>query len=478
MQQILTISSGFGLEDKRTIFTANPRKSCFEKFQHSTTQRNFTAWLSMLIFMHSQIGGEEINITPLQPENLSTPQSGLQTQYNDVVKIFITGIFRKGNKTLGLFISKEPFAFVMQSRKRYTINRISPFEYGDTIDDCFSSHIHHGSDYSQIMKDGSLTEFGFFKVIHETFDVLFGNQGKRKSSKSVLDSEFVSPIIMGPRAFFLFYFRKEIAFVEIIKSHRTDAINEFACLVSIPSFFILLTKFRERLWLVTEFCSLLQVCENGISLLCCPALGSPAKGILYSFSGGVIANEETTIWFSSEESATMLSISHARKLRFYLDSLFFFGPHLAPHCFALYGHKTTLIISELYYIFYKTTQNKIYMGIENGLKIPGPQGCAGSIPALGTKTKRTGYDTNPHPFTLQNKPPHACSCNCKCKQEGGFFFPPSFLSPPPSAPQSLRTRRHVFLHTLWAGSAYFPWGVGGPSRASGGHPGSLSISAG
>ena len=117
-------------------------------------------------------------------------------------------------------------------------------------------------------------------------------------------------------------------------------------------------------------------------------------------------------------------------------------------------------------------------GRRKGLKIPGPQGCAGSIPALGTKTKRTGYDTNPHPFSLQNKPSHACSCNCKCKQEGFFFFPPSFLSPPPSAPQPLRTRRHVFLHTLWAGSAYFPWGVGGASRASVGHPGSLSISAG
>ena len=63
-------------------------------------------------------------------------------------------------------------------------------------------------------------------------------------------------------------------------------------------------------------------------------------------------------------------------------------------------------------------------------------------------------------------------------RRGFFFFPPSFLSPPPSAPQPLRTRRHVFLHILWAGSAYFPWGVGGASRASGGHPGSLSISAG
>ena len=63
-------------------------------------------------------------------------------------------------------------------------------------------------------------------------------------------------------------------------------------------------------------------------------------------------------------------------------------------------------------------------------------------------------------------------------RRGLTFFPPSFPSPPPSAPQPLRTRRHVFLHTLWAGSAYFPWGVGGASRASGGHPGSLSISAG
>ena len=74
-------------------------------------------------------------------------------------------------------------------------------------------------------------------------------------------------------------------------------------------------------------------------------------------------------------------------------------------------------------------------GRRKGLKIPGPQGCAGSIPALGTKTKRTGYDTNPPPFTLQNKPPHACSCNCKCKQEGGsFFLPPSspHLHPPRS----------------------------------------------
>lgn len=117
-------------------------------------------------------------------------------------------------------------------------------------------------------------------------------------------------------------------------------------------------------------------------------------------------------------------------------------------------------------------------GRRKGLKIPGPQGCAGSIPALGTKTKRTGYDTNPHPFTLQNKPLYACSCNCKCKQEGVFLFSSLLPLPPPSAPQPLRTRRHVFLHTLWAGSAYFPWGVGGASRASGGHPGSLSISAG
>ena len=431
MQQILTISSGFGLEDKRTIFTTNSRKSCFEKFQHSATQRNFSAWFSMLIFMHSQISGEEINIAPFQTKNLSTSQSGLQSQYDDVVKIFIAGIFCEANKTLGLFIGEEPFTIVMQNRKRYPINRVSPFEYGNTIDYRFPSRVHHGSDYGQVVKDGSLAEFSFFKVIHETFDVLFGNQGKRKSSKSVLDSEFVSPIIMGPRAFFLLYYRKKIAFVEIIKGHRTDAVNEFACLVSIPSFFILLTKFRESLGLVTEFCSLLQVCENGISLLCCPALGSPAKGILYSFSGGVIANEETAIWFSSEESATMLSISYARKLRFYLHSLFFFGPHLAPHCFALYGHKTTLTLSELYYIFYKTTQNKISMGTENGLKIPGPQGCAGSIPALGTKTKRTGYDTNPHPFTFQNKPSHACSCNCKCKQEGAYLF--SSLLPLPTS---------------------------------------------
>ena len=117
-------------------------------------------------------------------------------------------------------------------------------------------------------------------------------------------------------------------------------------------------------------------------------------------------------------------------------------------------------------------------GRRKGLKIPGPQGCAGSIPALGTKTKRTGYDTNPHPFTLQNKPLTLVVAIANANRRGFFFFPPSFLSPPPSAPQPLRTGRHVFLHTLWAGSAYFPWGVGGASRASGGHPGSLSISAG
>ena len=117
-------------------------------------------------------------------------------------------------------------------------------------------------------------------------------------------------------------------------------------------------------------------------------------------------------------------------------------------------------------------------GRRKGLKIPGPQGCAGSIPALGTKTKRTGYDTNPHPFTLQNKPLTLVVAIANANRRGFFFFPPSFLSPPPSAPQPLRTRRYVFLHTLWAGSAHFLWGVGGASRASGRHPGNLSISAG
>ena len=52
-------------------------------------------------------------------------------------------------------------------------------------------------------------------------------------------------------------------------------------------------------------------------------------------------------------------------------------------------------------------------------------------PRSGTKTKRTGYDTNPHPFTFQNKPSHACSCNCKCKQEGVFLF--SSLLPLPTS---------------------------------------------
>ena len=100
-----------------------------------------------------------------------------------------------------------------------------------------------------------------------------------------------------------------------------------------------------------------------------------------------------------------------------------------------------------------------------------------SIPALH-QNKTNGYDTNPHPFTLQNKPLTLVVAIANANRRGFFFFPPSFLSPPPSAPQPLRTGRHVFLHTLWAGSAYFPWGVGGASRASGGHPGSLSISAG
>ena len=116
-------------------------------------------------------------------------------------------------------------------------------------------------------------------------------------------------------------------------------------------------------------------------------------------------------------------------------------------------------------------------GRRKGLKIPRPYGCTSSILVPGTTKKQTGYDTNPHPYAPQRKPPHACSCNCKCKQEGASLLP-SLLSPPPSAPQPLRTRRYVFLHTLWAGSAHFLWGVGGASRASGRHPGSLSISAG
>ena len=101
-----------------------------------------------------------------------------------------------------------------------------------------------------------------------------------------------------------------------------------------------------------------------------------------------------------------------------------------------------------------------------------------SIPALAPKQNErvtiqihTRLPFKISPFTL-------VVAIANANRRGFFFFPPSFLSPPPSAPQPLRTRRHVFLHTLWAGSAYFPWGVGGASRASGGHPGSLSISAG
>ena len=117
-------------------------------------------------------------------------------------------------------------------------------------------------------------------------------------------------------------------------------------------------------------------------------------------------------------------------------------------------------------------------GRRKGLKIPGPQGCAGSIPALGTKTKRTGTIQIHTRLPFKISPFTLVVAIANANRRGFFFFPPSFLSPPPSAPQPLRTRRHVFLHTLWAGSAYFPWGVGGASRASGGHPGSLSISAG
>ena len=101
-----------------------------------------------------------------------------------------------------------------------------------------------------------------------------------------------------------------------------------------------------------------------------------------------------------------------------------------------------------------------------------------SIPALAPKQNErvtiqihTRLPFKISPFTL-------VVAIANANRRGFFFFPPSFLSPPPSAPQPLRTRRHVFLHTLWAGSAYFPWEVGGASRASGGHPGSLSISAG
>lgn len=101
-----------------------------------------------------------------------------------------------------------------------------------------------------------------------------------------------------------------------------------------------------------------------------------------------------------------------------------------------------------------------------------------SIPALAPKqNERVTIQIHTRlPFKIS--PLTLVVAIANANRRGVFFFPPSFLSPPPSAPQSLRTRRHVFLHTLWAGSAYFPWGVGGPSRASGGHPGSLSISAG
>ena len=73
-------------------------------------------------------------------------------------------------------------------------------------------------------------------------------------------------------------------------------------------------------------------------------------------------------------------------------------------------------------------------GRRKGLKIPRPYGCTSSILVPGTTRKQTGYDTNPHPFPPHRKPPHGCSCNCKCKQEGLLFYPPSspHLHPPRS----------------------------------------------
>ena len=74
-------------------------------------------------------------------------------------------------------------------------------------------------------------------------------------------------------------------------------------------------------------------------------------------------------------------------------------------------------------------------GRRKGLKIPGPQGCAGSIPALGTIRKQTGYDTNPPPFPPQKKPLTLVVAIANANRRGfSFFLPPSspHLHPPRS----------------------------------------------
>ena len=64
-------------------------------------------------------------------------------------------------------------------------------------------------------------------------------------------------------------------------------------------------------------------------------------------------------------------------------------------------------------------------GRRKGLKIPGPQGCAGSIPALGTKTKRTGT------IQIHRKSANLIFCSKYTpldSEEGGAYKKSSFSS--------------------------------------------------
>ena len=112
-----------------------------------------------------------------------------------------------------------------------------------------------------------------------------------------------------------------------------------------------------------------------------------------------------------------------------------------------------------------------------GLKIPRPYGCTSSILVPGTTKKQTGYDTNPHPFPPHRKPPHACSCNCKCKQEGASLLP-SLLPLPTSIRPAALAAQVCFPPYFVGWKRSLPVRSWRASRASGGHPESLSLSAG
>ena len=74
-------------------------------------------------------------------------------------------------------------------------------------------------------------------------------------------------------------------------------------------------------------------------------------------------------------------------------------------------------------------------GRRKGLKIPGPQGCAGSIPALGTKTKRTGTIQIHTRLPFKISPFTLVVAIANANRRGfSFFLPPSspHLHPPRS----------------------------------------------